>query len=375
MDYVDKIYTGLLVFPFIAVVFTLPYVMYQYHKYGSVSKFRTLIIYSFILYILIAYFQVILPLPSFESTVGSRWQDHLNLIPFYQIWLYWHDKVFSIAELSAYLQSFSLWQLLLNILLTVPFGVYLRYYFKQDLKHTILYSFLLSLFYELTQLSALYGIYPGPYRLADVEDLICNTMGGVVGWQISYVFTMLLPSRDEIDARSRIEGMRVSGMRRFWAVFFDYVCATNLYGFLLGLLRILIPSFTNTSTYEETFGWTFFCILSLLQVVMTKGSTLGHAICRMVLVSEDGGIDSTKQLVKRYLYLWLFTDLPFIIASWLTSGQFTILNNDLIALGLLLAARLYFIWYFINIVFRKGALMPHDKLSGTYYIQTGQPGK
>ena len=36
MDYVDKIYTGLLIFPFIAVVFTLPYVMYQYHKYGSV---------------------------------------------------------------------------------------------------------------------------------------------------------------------------------------------------------------------------------------------------------------------------------------------------------------------------------------------------
>jgi glycopeptide antibiotics resistance protein len=36
----------------------------------------------------------------------------------------------------------SLWQLLLNILLTVPFGVYLRYYFKQSLKRTILYSFL-----------------------------------------------------------------------------------------------------------------------------------------------------------------------------------------------------------------------------------------
>lgn len=65
----------------------------------------------------------------------------------------------------------------------MPFGVYLRYYFKQDLKRTILFSFLLSLFYELTQLSALYGIYSGPYRLADVEDLICNTMGGAVGWQ------------------------------------------------------------------------------------------------------------------------------------------------------------------------------------------------
>lgn len=375
MGYIDKIYTGLLVFPFIAVVITLPYVMYQYHKYGSVSWFRTLVIYSFILYMLIAYFQVILPLPSLESTVGNRWQDHLNLIPFYQVWLYWHDKAFSIAELAAYLKSFSLWQLLLNILLTVPFGVYLRYYFKQDLKRTIFFSFLLSLFYELTQLSALYGIYPGPYRLADVEDLICNTMGGAVGWQITYVFTMLLPTRDEIDARSRIAGMRITGMRRFWAALFDYVCATNLYGFLLGLLGILIPAFASSSATEQTYLWTFFCILSLVQVLMTKGSTLGHAICRMTLVSEKGGIASTGQLVKRYLYLWLFTDFPFMIVCWLTSGQFTILNNDLITLGLLVAARLYFFWYFINIVFRKGALMPHDKLSGTCYIQTGKPVK
>jgi uncharacterized RDD family membrane protein YckC len=164
-------------------------------------------------------------------------------------------------------------------------------------------------------------------------------------------------------------------MRRFWAALFDYVCATNLYGFILGLLSILIPAFANSSATEQTYSWTFFCILSLLQVLMTKGSTLGHAICRMTLVSEKGGIASTEQLVKRYLYLWLFTDFPFMIVCWLTSGQFAIFNNDLVTLGLLFVARLYFFWYFINIVFRKGALMPHDKLSGTYYIQNGKPEK
>ena len=49
---------------------------------------RTLIIYSFILYMLIAYFMVILPLPDRASTVGNTLQDHLNLIPLRQIWLY-----------------------------------------------------------------------------------------------------------------------------------------------------------------------------------------------------------------------------------------------------------------------------------------------
>jgi glycopeptide antibiotics resistance protein len=47
------------------------------------------------------------------------------------------------------------------------------------------FSFLLSLFYETSQLTALFGIYPGPYRFADVEDLICNTLGGAAGWQIA----------------------------------------------------------------------------------------------------------------------------------------------------------------------------------------------
>jgi len=100
MVYINDVVTGLIVFPFIAALFTLPYAMVQYHRYGSVSKYRTLIVYSFILYMLIAYFMVILPLPDRASTVGNTMQDHLNLIPFRQIWLYWHDKPISVATLA-----------------------------------------------------------------------------------------------------------------------------------------------------------------------------------------------------------------------------------------------------------------------------------
>ena len=49
MVYINNIYTGLLVFPFIAAAITMPYAIYQYNRYGSVSKYRTLIIYSFII--------------------------------------------------------------------------------------------------------------------------------------------------------------------------------------------------------------------------------------------------------------------------------------------------------------------------------------
>ena len=343
MVYIDNIYKGLLVFPFIAAFFTLPYAVFQYHRYGSVSKYRTLIIYSFILYMLIAFFMVILPLPDRASTAGNTWQEHLNLIPFRQIWLYWHDKAFGLAALKEYLVSMSLWQLLFNILLTVPFGVYMRYYFKLSLGRTILYSFLLSLFYETSQITALFGIYPGPYRLADVEDLICNTMGGAGGFYIASVFARVLPARDEIDEKCRASGNIVTGMRRVWAALFDYVCIAAVYIFLLGVIRILYPGVTGYSIY------------------------LGHAACRIILVSDGGSAASAGQLIKRYLYLWLFTDLPLIIAGRLMSVRFSFII-DVIILGLTVVSRIYFFIYFINVVLRKGKLMPHDKLSRTRYM-------
>ena len=369
MVYIDNIYKGLLVFPFIAALFTMPYAIYQYNKYGSVSKYRTLIIYSFILYMLIAYFMVILPLPDRASTAGNTWQEHLNLIPFRQIWLYWHDKVLGIATLKEYLVSMSLWQLLFNILLTVPFGIYMRYYFKLSLKRTILYSFLLSLFYETSQITALFGIYPGPYRLADVEDLICNTLGGAGGYYIASVFAGVLPSRDEIDEKCRAAGTRVTGMRRAWAVLFDYVCIAVVYIFMLGAVRELNPGFTEYSIYGEVYSWSFFCVASLVQVLLTKGLTLGHAACRIILVSDNGGMASAWQLIKRYLYLWLFTELPLIIAGQLMNVRFTF-AVDVMILLLLFISRIYFFIYLINVVLRKGKLMPHDKLSGTIYMAT-----
>ncbi|MBM9833979.1 VanZ family protein, partial [Enterococcus faecalis] len=77
---------------------------------------------------------------------------------------------------------------LFNLLLTLPFGVYLRYYFKCSFLKTLVITFCLTLFFELTQLTGLYFIYPRPYRLFDVNDLFVNTVGGLVGWTIAPLF-------------------------------------------------------------------------------------------------------------------------------------------------------------------------------------------
>lgn len=48
MNYIIPIKTAIVVFPFIALLFSVPFILHQYHKYGSINLFRVLIIYLFI---------------------------------------------------------------------------------------------------------------------------------------------------------------------------------------------------------------------------------------------------------------------------------------------------------------------------------------
>ena len=48
MTYLKTIKIAILIFPIIAFLFTIPFILNQYHKYGSINKLRVFIIYSFI---------------------------------------------------------------------------------------------------------------------------------------------------------------------------------------------------------------------------------------------------------------------------------------------------------------------------------------
>lgn len=64
--------------------------------------------------------------------------------------------------------------------------------------------------------------------------------------------------------------------------------------------------------------------------------------------------------------------MPLIVAGWLMNNRFAVIV-DFIILGLVLLSRVYYLIYFINVVLRKGKLMPHDKLSGTLYMVADLP--
>ena len=293
MSYVEAIKTAILAFPFIAFLFTIPFILYNYHKYGSIHFLRVFIIYSFILYLITIYFLVILPLPTFEEALKNT-GPYINTIPFKFITDLIHETPFVWNNPSTYIKAIldpSFYVIVFNIVMFIPFGMYLRYYFKCSFKKTVLYSLLLSLFFELTQLTGLYFIYPNPYRLCDVDDLIQNTLGGILGFFIMRAFDHYLPTREKIDEEARKMGENVSGLRRITVFFLDLV--------LYLIFTLLLSIFVNN-------GYLFFLsfIIYYVFIPLIRGNaTIGMKFLNVRMEFKRLGFIFN---ILRYIFIYIY---------------------------------------------------------------------
>lgn len=271
--YVRVLTQAMFIYPLIVLIVTIPYVIYNYFKYGSVWSIRIFVVYSFILYMLCVYCLVILPLPSAQEAAKlhghKRELEALQFIPkiFQQVHIEKDDPRtwINLLKSPAFMTN------LLNVFMTIPFGMYLHYYFKKGVVKTTIYSFFLSLFFELTQLSGLYFIYKGSYRLFAVDDLIFNTMGGFLGFFIVWPFMAFLPSREEIDATSYERGKSISLPRRLISLMIDL----GLLGVVVGVLR----QFGIFISRVEFYGIVVLAYFSILPI-FTRGRTIGKFLTK-----------------------------------------------------------------------------------------------
>ncbi|MGV2644810.1 teicoplanin resistance protein VanZ, partial [Clostridium perfringens] len=117
------------------------------------------------------------------------------------------------GEPSTYMHLFkerAFLQVVFNVFLVVPFGMFLRYYARASWVTCLVASFGLSLFFEVTQVTGIYGIYDHPYRLFDVDDLLLNTMGGMIGFVLADWMKNHLPRLDRLDEKVDLSQKRVS---------------------------------------------------------------------------------------------------------------------------------------------------------------------
>ena len=102
-------------------------------------------------------------------------------------------------------------QVVCNILMLLPFGMYLRYVCGLDLGKVALVSLAFSAFIELGQLTGLFFMFRGSYRLCDVDDLMLNTLGGLLGGELVHALEAYLPPLDAFD---RFPGSSALAMQR-----------------------------------------------------------------------------------------------------------------------------------------------------------------
>lgn len=359
MGYVTSINYAILMFPFVALLFTMPFILNQYHKYGSISFFKSIIIYLFIFYLICAYFLVILPLPKI-SEVALMTTPEVQLIPFEFVIDFindfpeflenTHNYLLIIKEPYFYIPIF-------NIILTIPFGMFLRYYFKYSLKKVFVSTFLLSLFFELTQLSGLYFIYPRSYRLFDVDDLMLNTLGGVVGFYLAQVFMKFLPKIDDVNKNALEKGKYISVFRR--------TVATSLDLFILLIIELLFIVLWKDNIYLALIiAFIYYFIIPLF----LNSSTLAQKFLNIAVYDYNNKMNVGRLFLRKILLILIYIIIPFSTFSFILD-----INNDYIRefSGIIILLGIFLIYFITGIKYIfTGKDMMYEKFSKTKLVST-----
>lgn len=131
------------------------------------------IFFQVLLYAVFAFYLVLLFLILFRTHYHAR---SVNLVPFRGIASYLTGVDFIASQDDNYLlRAFALENILGNIVIFIPLGVYITLFFKDKRIGKNLVLFLLtSLAVEILQVLFKYGI-------GDIDDVILNCIGGAVG--------------------------------------------------------------------------------------------------------------------------------------------------------------------------------------------------
>jgi glycopeptide antibiotics resistance protein len=302
--YLNPIANGIMVSLLIIYLAFIPILIHQYRKYGILSMRGNFVIASFVLYMITAWFMTILPLPSTEAVQNMN-PIQPNFRPFLFVDTFLNNSGFVLAKPRTWVTamcSSSFFTVAFNVILTVPFGVYLKKYFKLCLPWVAVLGFFLSVLYETTQYTGLYGIYPQAYRFADVDDLIVNTLGAVIGYFLAGCIDKLLPDPAKDHG---IFTEKVSFFRRLLSLLVDSITISVLFA----LSRVVI--YWNVARRE----WDIVIILVseafvffLLPLLTKNKQTVGMLVLKLYFQDKKGQHTKISRVLFHNLFvgMWLY---------------------------------------------------------------------
>lgn len=355
-NFIYDIQLGFLAFPLFALLLAVPYALYQYHRFGAISIWKTFVVFTFILYCLCAVSLIVFPLPADHSAVVESARTP-QLHPFHVIEQIRETTDFSLGDRSTWgpaLRSPVVYEAIFNVMLTVPLGAYLCYLFRCRWWMALLIGMATTLLFETSQLTGLFGLYAHPYRLFDVDDLILNTTGTMLGFWLMIPLAWALPSMDEVNEQARERGSsRVSLTRRALAAVVDLTVLAVL--FVLAWIVLsptdaqiakalaVDPSRAGAKTLAFRFiGGLFADPMSALLLALgigavlfavipmaSKGRTIGKALVGIRIVKADGSDALVWGYWVRYLASAFFLLIPVALVLLAPEEIEGVSNNTL----------------------------------------------
>lgn len=158
---------------FTSALLTIPIAAILYNRRGRLRVLTVLGIYLSILYAFALVFFTLFPIPADPKAFCATHHLTANLNPLQFV------ADFRKQPKSVILQTG------FNVVFFLPLGYSLRRIFRWKPWAVVVGGFLTSLLIESAQLTGVFGIFPCSYRLFDVDDLITNTLGAVLGLLIA----------------------------------------------------------------------------------------------------------------------------------------------------------------------------------------------
>ncbi|PNW10216.1 hypothetical protein C1632_07140 [Microbacterium testaceum] len=163
----------------VAILAFVPFVAVSYRRRGRLTVWRSLLWAGAAVYFWAIWTYTLIPLPDSEVYRCAG----VNLHPFAFV-----DEVrAAVAASGRYLTDPVVLQVALNVLLFAPLGFFLRVLGGRGILIAGLVGFATSGIIETTQLTGVWGLFPCAYRVFDVDDLISNTSGALIGSLLAFV--------------------------------------------------------------------------------------------------------------------------------------------------------------------------------------------
>lgn len=160
--------------PIFIIIEFVRYIKFKSSK-STFIPFKEMLIMIFSVYLMTLVSVTLLPFSTFMLTKPT-----INIIPIYNTIKDISMVDFSVAD---YMAKFWIVNILGNLILLIPLAIILPMIFKKlrDNNITILICFLISILIEFMQYLSM---FLGNVRAVDIDDVILNTLGGVIGFLI-----------------------------------------------------------------------------------------------------------------------------------------------------------------------------------------------